>query len=155
MSALLHPYKYSIEEGRYCFETESGIKYFAYFLDMSVYAPSLYTFSFEKLEDSDQKKKPGLFVLDTICQILQSFFEQHSNAVLFVCDSTDGRAEGRMRLFSKAFNQVNDGNYVKVDRQGHTSFYSVYSSLFFHIDNPDAETIISAFEEMCDDSLIE
>ena len=35
MSALLHPYKYSIFDGRYFFETENGIKYFAYFLDLS------------------------------------------------------------------------------------------------------------------------
>ena len=40
MSALLHPYKYTLTgEGRYHFTTENGIEYFAYFLDLSDFGP--------------------------------------------------------------------------------------------------------------------
>jgi len=157
MSALLHPYKYTLtEEGRYQFTTESGIEYFAYFLDLSDYGPDFYTFNFERQEllKDDEKKAPGRDVLDTICQILSDFFQKKTNAMLFVCDSTDGRAEGRRRLFARKFNSVNDGSFEKIDRDGRTKYYSVYSSLIYRKDNPNKEELLAAFEQICADSLI-
>ena len=73
--------------------------------------------------------------------------------MLFVCDSTDGRAEGRRRLFSRKFESVNDGSYEKIDRNGSTEFYSVYSSIIFRKDNPNKERLLEAFEQMCSDAL--
>lgn len=158
MSALLHPYKYTVSDGEYRFKTESGIEYFAYFLDLSVYGPDFYTFSFEKLEDPSEtgltKKQPGRFVLDTICQILADFFNKKTNAMLFVCDSSDGRAEGRRRLFSQKYNSVNDGSFERIDRNGKTELYPIYSSLIFRKDNPNKKVLIEAFNKICDDSLI-
>jgi hypothetical protein len=157
MSALLHPYKYILtEEGRYYFRTESGIDYFAYFLDLSDYGPDLYTFNFERQEipEGTEKKAPGRDVLDTVCQILLDFFQQQTNAMLFVCDSSDGRAEGRRRLFSRKFDSVNDGSYEKIDKDGRTEYYSLFSSLIFRKDNPNKEHLLEAFERICADSLI-
>lgn len=90
MSVSLRPYKYSLtEEGRYHFTTESGIEYFAYFLDLTSYGPDFYTFSFERqvIPEGTEKTAPGRDVLDTICQILSDFFKKKTNAMLFVCDS--------------------------------------------------------------------
>ena len=158
MSALLHPYKYTIFEDRYYFKTESGIEYFAYFLDLSSYGPNLYTFSFERVipscRDVAHKPMPGKNVLDTICQILSDFFRKETNAMLFVCDSTDGRAEGRRRLFSRKFESVNDGSYEKIDRNGNTAYYSVYSSIIFRKDNPNKAILLEAFDQLCADSLV-
>ncbi len=156
MSVSLHPYKYIISDGRYYFKTESGIEYFAYFLDLSDYWPGFYTFNFEKLDTADvlDKTPPGRFVLDTICLILLDFFRRETNAVLFVCDSTDGRAEGRHRLFARKFDAVNNGSFEKVDRYGKTIYYSVYSSLIFRKDNPDKDGLLDAFNRICADSLI-
>lgn len=158
MSALLHPYKFTVSDGKYCFKTESGIEYFAYFLDLSDIGPDLYTFSFERIgpldQDGVEKCIPGKDVLDTICQILSDFFQKKTNAMLFVCDSSDGRAEGRRRLFSWKFESVNDGTYEKIDREGKTEFYSVYSSIIFRKDNPNKERLLEAFDQMCSDALI-
>ena len=74
--------------------------------------------------------------------------------MLFVCDSTDGRAEGRRRLFSRKFESVNDGSFEKIDRNGKTEYYSVYSSLIYRKDNPNIESLLEAFERMCADALI-
>jgi len=102
MSALLHPYKYTVADDTYHFVTECGIEYVAYFLDYSEYGPDFYTFNFEKVCSSPERSKfPGLYVLDTICQILSVFFQKKTNALLIVCDSSDGREEGRRRLFSQ------------------------------------------------------
>lgn len=157
MSVSLRPYKYSLtEEGRYHFTTESGIEYFAYFLDLTSYGPDFYTFSFERqvIPEGTEKTAPGRDVLDTICQILSDFFKKKTNAMLFVCDSLDGRAEGRRRLFARKFNSVNDGSFEKVDREGKTEYYSVYSSLIYRKDNPNKEELLKGFEQICADSLI-
>ena len=74
--------------------------------------------------------------------------------MLFVCDSTDGRAEGRRRLFARKFNSVNDGSFEKIDRDGKTEYYSVYSSLIYRKDNPNKVELLVAFERICADSLI-
>ena len=158
MFASLHPYKYTVSDGRYYFKTESGIEYFAYFLDLSDYGPGLYTFSFERVipvsQDGEQRRTPGRDVLDTICQILSDFFQKETNAMLFVCDSTDGRAEGRKRLFSRKFDSVNDGSFEKIDRDGKTVYYSVFSSIIYRRDNPNKECLLDAFERICEDALI-
>ena len=144
------------EEGRYHFTTESGIEYFAYFLDLTNYGPDFYTFNFERqvIPVGAEKAATGRDVLDTICQILSDFFKKKTNAMLFVCDSTDGRAEGRRRLFSRKFNSVNDGSFEKVDRDGRTDYYSVYSSLIYRKDNPNKEELLKGFDKICADSLI-
>ncbi len=156
MSASLRPYSYTLKEGRYQFTTESGIEYFAYFLEMSQFGPDFFTFNFERQEAPDGKERaPGRDVLDTICQILSDFFEKRTNALLFVCDSTDGRAEGRRRLFSRKFDLVNDGSFEKIDRDGKTEYYTLYSSLIYRKDNPNKKELLKEFERLCDESLID
>lgn len=155
MSALLHPYNYTVSNDTYHFVTESGIEYVAYFLDYSKYGPDFYTFNFEKVSSSLEKSfSPGLYVLDTICQILSDFFQKRTNALLIVCDSSDGREEGRRRLFSQKFASVNDGSFEKVDRNGKTRYYSVYSSVIFRKDNPNKDILLRSFDQICADSLI-
>ena len=73
--------------------------------------------------------------------------------MLFVCDSTDGRAEGRRRLFSHKFALVNDGTYEKIDRSGYTEYYSVFSSIILRKDNPNKNRLLDAFEQLCEDAL--
>lgn len=37
---------------------------------------------------------------------------------------------------------MNDGSFEKVDREGKTEYYSVYSSLIYRKDNPNADSLI-------------
>ena len=51
MSNLLRPYNYWESDGQYFFDTPSGARYVAYFLDLSSFAENLYTFNFDRSQD--------------------------------------------------------------------------------------------------------
>ena len=55
-------------------------------------------------------------IRNTILDIISDFWEDYDEAILFVCDSSDGRSECRMRLFHYWYNKLNiDKDVVKID----------------------------------------
>ena len=51
MSNSLHPYSYRESDGQYYFDTPSGARYVAYFLDLSSLVENLFTFNFDRIID--------------------------------------------------------------------------------------------------------
>lgn len=55
-------------------------------------------------------------VRNTILNIISDFWEDYDEVILFVCDSSDGRSESRMRLFHYWYKILNiDKDVVKID----------------------------------------
>lgn len=146
MSSSLHPYSYWEEDGKYVFLTPSGTRYVAYFLDLSYLANNLYTFNFDR-EREGTGGRPDDRVFDTVCSILKVFFSNHRNSMLVVCDSSDGRAEARSRLFNSWFRSIAPEGLSKIDRNGRTDAYDFYLSGFLWDDNPDKENLISILDD--------
>ena len=48
---------------------------------------------------------------------------------------------------------MNDGSFEKIDWDGNTEYYSVYSSIIFRKDNPNKDRLLEAFNQMCADTL--
>lgn len=148
MSNLLHPYNYWESNGQYYFDTPSGARYVAYFLDLSSFAENLYTFNFDRIKEG----APGIVdgnVFDTICAILQGFFLKHKNSMLIVSDSVDGREEARMRLFNSWFIRIAPEGLIKIDRSGKAETYTLFVSLLVWADNPMRDMFTSLLEEYC------
>lgn len=153
MSNSLRPYSYWESNGQYYFDTPSGARYVAYFLDLSSFAENLYTFNFDRILEG----VPDLVdsnVFDTICAILQSFFMKHQNSMLLVCDTADGREEARMRLFNSWYLRVAPKGLTKIDRSGKADAYNLFVSLLVWADNPKRVELISILEEYCKNMLI-
>ena len=148
MSNSLRPYNYWKEDGQYIFETSSGTRYTAYFLALNSFSDNLYTFNFDRVLDGNGCRFDGR-VRDTICTILKSFFETHSNALLLVCDSFDGKERARKRLFSLWFEKNAPEGLLKIDREQLTEDYNLFASLMIWDNNPQKEEILIKFEEYC------
>ena len=148
MSNLLRPYNYWESNGQYFFDTLSGARYVAYFLDLSSFAENLYTFNFDRIQDGAPNNVDSN-VFDTICAILQEFFFNHQNSMLLVCDTTDGREEARMRLFNSWFIRIAPEGLTKIDRSGKAEEYNLFVSLLVWADNPMRDTLVSLLEEYC------
>lgn len=148
MSSSLHPYRYWIEDDKYLFRTPSGALYVAYFLDLCSLAENLFTFNFDRVSMGD-KGVVDTQVCDTVCTILASFFKEHINSILIVCDSADGREKARMRLFNAWFNRIAPEGLIKVDRTGRTSSYELFVSILLWQDNPAKEQLKALLEDYC------
>ena len=148
MSSSLRPYNYWEKDGQYYFTTPSGAKFVAYFLDLSSFSENLYTFNFDRIQDGEHKVVDS-YVFDTVCAILESFFEKHRNSLLLVCDTVDGREEARKRLFNTWFIRVAPSGLSKVDREGHAESYNLFVSLLIWDDNPKKDIVLALLEEYC------
>lgn len=101
-------------DGEYRFLTDKGIEYIAYFNRVPIESCIVYNFVFAK-------STVGRFVMDskirnTIFSIISDFWEDYEEVILFVCDSSDGRSEIRMRLFDYWYRLLkNDNNVTKID----------------------------------------
>lgn len=148
MSSSLHPYRYWEDAGQYFFDTPSGARYVAYFLDLSFITNNLFTFNFDRIIDGER----GIIdnqVFDTVCAILESFFVNHLHSILLVCDSSDGREEARMRLFNTWFNRAAPKGLSKIDRAGKAENYNLFISLLIWDSNPDKTKMVAILEEYC------
>ena len=108
-----YPYTKSID-GQYRFVTDKGIEYIAYFNRVPIESCVVYNFVFGKSTAGRYGMDPK--IRNTILGIISDFWEDYEKVLLFVCDSSDGRSESRMRLFQYWYKILNiDNNVVKID----------------------------------------
>jgi hypothetical protein len=150
----LQPYEFVYQEDQYFFETNNGIKYrieikdgSSYFID---FKPFLSVFELSIDLDNDVVDSSAPYdsrTESTIIHILLDFFTNHSNCLIYVCDSADGRHYGRNRKFNSWFNKFNDGTLEKHDINFEVEDSEMLFSLILHQNNPFREEIIKLFYE--------
>lgn len=153
MSGSLHPYKYWKEEEAYYFNTPSGTKYVASFLQYPNLSDNLYVFNFDVVTTGTLSVY-NEHVRDTICVILRNFFSLHAHSLLITCDTTDGRGKCRKRLFNQWYRMFAPSGLSKIDRDGKAESYDLFVSLFIWDDNPDKEQLLSFIDDFCSDLIL-
>lgn len=111
----LNPYPFVIDnDGNYRFITENVSEYIAYFNRVPVDSCVVNHFVFAQSKVG--VKKLDLRIRDTIANIIYDFWGDYDDVILFVCDSSDGRAQHRMRLFDYWYRTINfDDDVVKIN----------------------------------------
>jgi hypothetical protein len=110
----LNPYPHTNHNRKYHFITESGTEYIAHFERVPIDSCIVYHFVFAQSKVG--VKKLDLRIRDTIANIIYDFWIDYDDVILFVCDSSDGRAQNRMRLFDYWYRTLNfDENVVKIN----------------------------------------
>ena len=114
LKSLSHyPYSKSID-GEYRFVTDNGVEYIAYFNKVPIESCVVYNFVFAKSTVGRYGMDPR--IRNTILSIISDFWDDYEEVILFVCDSSDGRSECRMRLFHYWYKILNnDNNVTKID----------------------------------------
>ena len=75
-----------------------------------------YSFNIERLDRLNPKEgQKDEKVMNTVLFIMYQFFQKHKDALITVCDSTDGRQRAGKRLFDSWFDKYNDGFILKKD----------------------------------------
>jgi hypothetical protein len=150
VSNLQNPYKV-IEENPldYSFVNRDGINYHLYFTPISsIYPDLLNTFSFSIEREGTRPHPIDLRIAATVVYILRRFFETVENAMIMVCDSTDGKQHKRRNLFDRWFQLYNDGTLATVNAEVGQGEYELLLSIYFRKDNPNKQQLIKAFGDL-------
>jgi len=156
---LLHPYRYQKEsEDTYVFYTDNNLEYVVFFeKEIQSYflynqpgiAEKFFEFGFVpiniKLSEVNQYPYDERIIL-TVVQILNDYFEQNQNAIIYNCLTSDGRQEIRARYFNNIFQKIRQNDILKfnsiIDVENDVQYYQ---SLLIRKDNADLEELVEAF----------
>ena len=140
------PYKVWNEGDIIYFVTESGIKYAVDFDDDN---NPYYTAFWLNLKNESNKKSPGdRKIPQTLICIIEDFFRQNQDVLLYMCSTAGGQQAQRARLFLRWFNGAEQQKHyvvraAEVKGEGHKE----YVALIAQRSNPNIEDILEIFEE--------
>ena len=96
------PYEVSIEGKEYVFNTINGIRYeVRFFEEQPIGGCETWQFSFAKANEGSTSEDP--YVRFTLFAIIDEFFIENEDVLLYVCDTSDSREAARNRLFIRWF----------------------------------------------------
>ncbi|MBR3491978.1 MAG: hypothetical protein IKH44_06755 [Bacteroidales bacterium] len=145
-----NPYKV-IEENPldYSFVNRDGINYHLYFTPISsIYPDLLNTYSFSIEREGTNPHPIDLRIAATVVDVLRRFFETIENAMIMVCDSTDGKQHKRRNLFDRWFHFYNDGTLTTISAEVGEGDYELLLSIYFKKNNPNKQQLIKAFGDL-------
>lgn len=157
-SSKITPYNLIEKEGTevsYTFLTDYGIEYVVryvysndYYFDSStdIGSSEILEFQFAPINKglalvNDER------VVETLVFSMQNVLKAKKNAILYICDSSDGKQEVRSRLFNKWYKSYSWEKIEKYDGKINNpdSAASEYVSLIVNTENPFAKDIVEAF----------
>ena len=128
------------------FKTDLGINYIIFFDEERPYGEcDTYQFIIQKLDNKPSPHDPK--VEQTILAILNEFFEEHLDVLLYMCDDSDGREANRTRLFLVWFKKHAAPNRFTIrTANAIVEGKGFYAAIIVENRNPLLETIIADFE---------
>lgn len=141
------PYRVETTEfGDFVFQTNKGVIYGIAFLEESPIG-NCNTF---QLTISNKNEQHGTFdpnVRITIFTIIEEFFHNTNNVLIYICDTSDGRESVRNRLFLKWFEDYTDKRRFYF-RTAHAFIEGegFFAAIIAELKNPNIESIKQNFE---------
>jgi hypothetical protein len=114
------------------------------------YLPSyipIYTLNIELISDSKGPKKPIDERIEiTVAAILQSFFEEVENVMVYICDNLDNKHHARKRKFDSWYAHTQNSQIEKYDFIATTEDFELLNSVLLHAQNPYKVQVLQAFK---------
>ena len=149
-SPSLPPYDITtIDELNYEFTNRDGIKYHLFFMPVfGLYPDLVNTYSFSIEREGTSPHALDRRIATTVVDVLRRFFQNVENAMIMVCDSTDGKQHKRRNLFDRWFRYYNDGTLTTINAEVGEGDYELLLSIYFRKDNPNKPQLIKAFGDL-------
>lgn len=162
MAINLQPYKITTySPDYYSFITDAGIEYICYFTPYSEYfknypasiSSQFYSFNLELSNKEIKPKGIDKRIGDTVVTIVGDYLASKINAVVYVCDNSDGREAVRSRKFLSWFDYYDhpSNKIVKVTSNFTVGGLFIYSSLLIHKKNKRFNDLVFAYLELTKD----
>lgn len=157
VSNSLNPYEV-IESNPldYSFVNRDGINYHLYFTPISgIYPDLVNTYSFSIEREGTNPHPLDRRIAATVFDVLRRFFRNVENAMIMVCDSTDGKQHRRRNLFDRWFHYYNDGTLTAINAEVGEGDYELLLTIYFKKTNPNKQQLIKAFGDLISQDLYE
>ena len=126
-----------------------GIKYHLFFMPVfDLYPDLVNTYSFSIEREGTNPHPLDRRIAATVVDVLRRFFQNVDNAMIMVCDSTDGKQHKRRNLFDRWFHYYNDGTLTSINAELGQGDYELLLSIYFKKDNPYKQKLIRAFGDL-------
>lgn len=145
---LRAPYKVEqVGDNIFLFETKQGIVYNVGFVpDTSFMDEGLYQFFL--INTSHRTIRTDKDVFETVRVIIEEFFAQKEQVMLYICDTTDKRQAYRDRLFRIWFNTyILNNTYTMYNEQMTLDNIQYFSSIILRKDHPMHNQVIATFHD--------
>ena len=151
------PYSFkTIDNLNYEFVNRDGIKYHLFFMPVfDLYPDLVNTYSFSIEREGTDPHPLDLRIAATVVEVLRRFFQNVENAMIMVCDSTDGKQFKRRNLFDRWFYYYNDGTLAAINAEVGGNDYQLMLSIYFKNDNPFKQQLIKAFGDLLSQDIYE
>jgi len=120
--------------------------------------PNVYQVVVEKV--TDEIEPFDIRVSKTITHLIESFFKNEQNSLLYICDEKGNKAEQRFKVFDRWYrnSQIIDSvikrdNVLKI-KVSETEEKIIYTSFLFHLRNKDYKKLIKIYD-LIEDTLNE
>lgn len=148
----ISPYKVEkIETNSFVFETKFGLRYNIGFAeDYSFLEEGVYQFYIVNLSHEHNQQDP--LVKETICVLLEAFFNAEPATMLYICDTSDNRQGVRDRLFRCWFSEyAYQGAFTMINESITFDEVKYFASIMLRNDHPQYENIITTFRNFVKD----
>ena len=145
---LRTPYKAEqVGDNIFLFETKQGIVYNVGFVpDTSFMDEGLYQFFL--INTSHRTIRADKDVFETVRVIIEEFFSQKEQVMLYICDTTDKRQAYRDRLFRIWYNTyILNEAYTMYNEQMTLDNIRYFSSIILRKDHPLHNKVICSFHD--------
>lgn len=157
----MHAYHvYQISELYYSFITDYNLEYICSFTSAKEYFKNYpliasRVFSFELIlikKPKDEKIPPDPRIADTVITIIGNFLNLKTNAVVYICDTSDGRSAARARKFNSwfAYEEHPSNQIIKVSTDVDGGGITLYTAMLIHRKNKLKNQFIQAYLELMD-----
>ena len=145
---LQSPYEvWNDSDDTYFFETDYGVKYMIYFgADAPIWKTGAYTFD---IQNTNQKTSPNdPKVKETVICIVEEFFRNNADILLYICETGDNKQAMRNRLFIRWFNEYRfQQNFILRTASVRDGDQDNFAAIIVQRSHPDLDKILTTFEE--------
>lgn len=144
----ISPYKVEIADGgnSLIFHTQHGLTYEVGFVEDYTFFDEN-TYQFFIVEKNGSRFFKDVRVKETVWAIVEVFFQENKNVLLYVCDTSDGKQAIRDRLFEIWFYEYKKREeYAHFTAKVEADSVYYYASVILRVTHPQLNEIKNAFE---------
>lgn len=142
------PYELTLVGDGFVFVTSQGTHYRVSFgkEDMILGGCLVYQLILQRAENNVGGYDPN--IEKTVLAIIDEFFRANSHVLLYICDTSDGKEDGRNRLFLRWFDRhVEPGRFTIRTAHAIVEEETIYAAIIVDNKNPQKDQIIADFDQ--------